>query len=105
MGEVYNCIAVDIDYKDRDALVSLVCETMGNCQVQIAEWMNVYFFQLGETAHKRIDLVLDLYKAINKLAGKVLFRSFNLLTENVGSSQAATHCDHQAAQRGTCALH
>lgn len=98
VAEVYQDLALSLDYKDRDFLIENTCALMTETQERLSDLMNKYFEGVPEDKQSDVFYMLDCYQRVANLVSKIVLKSYVYLTESVEVFHAATHRlleDHQ----------
>lgn len=91
VAEVYQDLALNLDYKNRDGLIESSCMLMTETQEKLADLMNRYFEGVPEDKETDVFYMLDCYQRVAHLVSKIVLKSFVYLTESVNYCDSATH--------------
>jgi hypothetical protein len=83
IAEVYQDLALNLDYKNRDGLIESSCMLMTETQEKLADLMNRYFEGVPEDKETDVFYMLDCYQRVAHLVSKIVLKSFVYLTESV----------------------
>lgn len=99
ISEVYSEVALDLSYKDRDAIVECACQLLTETQERISDWMNRYFEGIEGDKATEVAPLFSCYERVAHLTSKILMKSYLYLTENVQLCNSAIDRDFENHQR------